>query len=118
MLPAAVASESKTVDAPPSTTLVLFAAEPLDAHVFQGEVDLGATPITLEVPKGGGLTVEVRRPGYRPRTVVVDGSEKRVSTKLVAATDRPRVARPAPKAKSRSKGWDRSSEIINPWPTR
>jgi serine/threonine-protein kinase len=118
MQPAATASESKTVDTPAPPTLVLFAAEPLDAHVFHGDVDLGATPITLEVPKGGELTVEVRRPGYRPRTVVVDGSEKRVSTKLAAATDRPRVARPAPRGKSRSKGWDRSSEIINPWPAR
>jgi serine/threonine-protein kinase len=110
--------ESKSVDATAAPTQVLFAAEPLDAHVFLGDVDLGATPVTIEVPKGGEVHVEVRRPGYRPRTIVVDGSEKRVSVKLVAAADRTRVAKPAPKGKSRTKGWDHSGEIVNPWPTR
>jgi serine/threonine-protein kinase len=114
----APASESKIIDTTPSTTQVLFAAEPLDAHVFIGDADLGATPVTLDVPKGGEVKVEVRRPGYRPRTIVVDGSEKRVSIKLVAAAEPPRAGKPLAKGKTRSKGWDRSSEIINPWPTR
>src|SRR5205823_11138399 len=110
--------ESKLVDTSQATTSVLFAAEPLDAHVFSGDVDLGATPVTLEVPKDGELRVDVRRSGYRPRTIVVDGTEKRVSVKLVAALDRGHLPKPAPKGKARPKGWDHSGEIINPWPTR
>jgi serine/threonine-protein kinase len=115
--PATTAVESKSIDAPEAPTSVLFAAEPLDAHVFKGDVDLGTTPITLEVP-AGGLRVDVRRPGYRPRTIVVDGSQKKVSIKLVPASDRPSFPKPAPRSKPRSKGWDRSGEIINPWPTK
>jgi eukaryotic-like serine/threonine-protein kinase len=108
--------ESKTTDTSSAPTQVLFAAEPLDAHVFEGDVDLGTTPITLEVPKGGELRIEVRRPGYRPRTIVADGSERKISTKLVPTSDRPRVAKPRAKGKARPKGWD--GEIVNPWPTR
>jgi serine/threonine-protein kinase len=111
-------NESKSIEASDAPTLVLFAAEPLDAHVFSGDTDLGATPVTLEVPQGGDVLVEVRRPGYRARTIVVDGSEKRVSIKLVAAADHPHPSRPVSKGKPRPKGWDRPSEIINPWPTR
>jgi hypothetical protein len=116
--PAAPSVESKTADTPEPPVLVLFAAEPLDAHVFAGDVDLGATPVTLEVPRGGALSVEVRRPGFRSRAVVVDGSEKRVSIKLAPVADRPRVVKPVSKGKTRSKGWERSGEIVNPWATR
>jgi serine/threonine-protein kinase len=114
----APANESKSVDTTATATLVLFAAEPLDAHVFADGADLGATPVTLEVPKGREISVEVRRPGYQPRAIVVDGSEKRVSIKLVASSERPHPAKPLSKTKSRANGSDRSSEIINPWPTK
>jgi tRNA A-37 threonylcarbamoyl transferase component Bud32 len=110
--------ESKLVDINVPATQVLFAAEPLDAHVFQGEVDLGTTPVTLEVPKDGNVRVDVRRPGFRPRTMVIDGSEKKVSVKLVPASDRVRGPKPAAKSKTRPKGWEHAGEIINPWPTR
>jgi len=115
--PAPPADESKSIDMGEPLASVLFAAEPLDAHVFRGEVDLGTTPITLDVP-ASGLRVDVRRPGYRPRTIVVDGSQKRVSIKLVPATERPAFPKTGPKSKPKTKGWDRSGEIINPWPTK
>jgi hypothetical protein len=116
--PAAPVIESKPVDVSPPVTAVLFAAEPLDAHVFDSDTDLGSTPINLDVPNGASLKLEVRRPGYRSRTIVVDGSEKRVSVKLAPASDHPRATRPVGKGKARPKSPDRPSEIINPWATR
>src|SRR5207248_1397511 len=36
--------------AAPEAKHVLFASEPLDAHVFQNRQDLGATPVNIDVP--------------------------------------------------------------------
>jgi serine/threonine-protein kinase len=116
--PAAPPIESNFVDTTPPPTQILFAAEPLDSHVFLGDVDLGTTPVTLEVPKEGNVRVEVRRSGFRSRTMVVDGSEKKVSVKLVPSADRARGPKPAAKVKGRPKGWEHAGEIVNPWPTR
>ncbi|MET0594275.1 MAG: protein kinase, partial [Polyangiaceae bacterium] len=57
--------------APPPVEIkhVLFASEPLDSHVFQNGQDLGATPLTVDVPVGQKVAVEVRRDGYKPQTV-------------------------------------------------
>ncbi len=110
--------ESKPVDTPQPPIQVLFAAEPLDAHVFLGDADLGATPVTIEVPKDGNVHVDVRRPGFRSRAMIVDGSEKRVSVKLVPGVDRPRGPKVPAKTKARPKGWEHAGEIINPWPTK
>jgi serine/threonine-protein kinase len=105
----ATAESARAVAAPAE---VLFAAEPLDAHVFRAGVDLGSTPLTIEIPKGQRVRFEVRRPGYVSRVVELDGAEKRMSLKLVPSTgSAPRVVRPARPRPDRG----RSSEIVNPW---
>ena len=63
----------------------LFATDPLDAHVFQDGQDLGSGPLTLDVPVGQKLNIEVRRDGYRPQTMVVDGAQPKIKVKLVGA---------------------------------
>jgi len=55
----------------------------------------------------------VRRSGFRTRTVIVDGSEKRVSAKLVPGSDR--AAGKPSRGKGPAKGGDHSNEIVNPW---
>jgi hypothetical protein len=94
-----VAESIRSVTAPAtaapaaSPSEVLFAAEPLDAHVFRAGVDLGSTPLTLEVPRGQRIRLEVRRPGFVNRVVELDGAEKRMTLKLVP-NSAARIARP------------------------
>jgi serine/threonine-protein kinase len=70
---------------------VLLSIEPLDAHVFQGNTDLGAGPYLLQVPEGRPLSLEARREGYKSRRLTLDGTQKRLGIKLVPdATPRAR----------------------------
>jgi serine/threonine-protein kinase len=80
--------EAKAVEA----KHVLFGAEPIDAHLFVGDQDLGAAPRNVDVPIGETRTVEVRRDGYKTESRTIDGSQARISVKLTKLTG----ARPAP----------------------
>jgi len=75
---------STAVTVAPTAEQVLFSVEPLDAHVFQGSLDLGASPFLFQVRDGRPLTLEVRREGYRTRRVTLDGRDRRLGIKLVA----------------------------------
>ena len=108
----------------PETRHVLFASEPLDSHVFQDGQDLGAPPITIDVPVGRKVTVEVRREGYKNQLVYLDGSEKKVKINLVriAGAGGRRPGRPPAGEPATSKapaGQPPPSlgggEIVNPW---
>jgi serine/threonine-protein kinase len=102
---------------------VMLAAEPLDAHVFRGDTDLGASPVVLEVPAGQIVEVEIRRNGYRSETLKLDGSTAREVVKLdrVAsggARPAPRPAKPPqekPVEKPPKKKSGGTSEIVDPW---
>ena len=63
---------------------IIFSVEPLDAHVFQGGVDLGRGPFLFQVSGGRPLALEARRDGYETRRVTLDGTETRLGIKLVA----------------------------------
>jgi hypothetical protein len=90
--------------------------------VFQDGQDLGAQPLTVDVPVGQKITVEVRRDGFKPQTVTLDGSEKKVKIKLVKlpGVGRPAAAKPPaatdankpPPSPPPSLG---GGEIVNPW---
>jgi tRNA A-37 threonylcarbamoyl transferase component Bud32 len=109
---APAAPQSADVAPKAEVTDVLFAAEPLDAHVLRGGVDLGSTPLTIEVPKGQRVSLEVRRSGFVSRAVELDGTEKRMTLKLAAFPDlRPRTNQRPKRSKSTSRG----GEIVNPW---
>jgi serine/threonine-protein kinase len=113
--------------AEPEVKHVLFASEPLDAHVFAGDHDLGVPPLNVDVPGGQKITVEVRRDGYKSQQLTLDGSEKKLTVKLlkaVAGTAPPRpkpgpAAKPAgdtPPPKPPSGGGTLGGgEIVNPW---
>ncbi|HMI84149.1 MAG TPA: serine/threonine-protein kinase [Polyangiaceae bacterium] len=125
LAPTGVVEPPKPVEAPPSPPLVevkqvLFASEPLDSHVFHNGQDLGAPPLTVDVPKGEKVTVEVRRDGFKPQTLTLDGLEPKMKVKLekLAAAPRPAPARrpsestPRPASPSSTLG---GGEIVNPW---
>jgi len=104
----------------PEPSHVLFVSDPLDAHVFQDGQDLGAAPLTIDVPQGKKIMVEVRREGYKPETVSLDGSEKKMKvklTRLVTARPAAAVKRPPPEAAPKPPPPPAlgGGEIVNPW---
>ncbi len=126
-------SNATPSDATPSsaTTSVAIAVEPLNAHVFRGEKDLGTSPVMLEVGREP-VTLEVRAAGHESKTLTVDGKTSKVSLSLSPLADPPsaktkdQADRPAP---SRSRSSRRtqpssassptssndSSELVYPW---
>jgi len=126
LAPTMVVEPPKPLDPPPAPAPVevkhvLFASEPLDSHVFHNGQDLGATPLTVDVPKGQRVTVEVRREGFKPQTLTLDGSEAKMKVKLdkLAAAPRPAPARrpseSAPRPANPSPTTLGGGEIVNPW---
>jgi eukaryotic-like serine/threonine-protein kinase len=119
--------------APPSTappealTLtrqVALAVMPQEAHVYQGDKDLGTSPVLLEVEEGKSLSLSVRMDGYKELALNVDGSQPRETAKLERLPNRNvGGARPAPKKgpeakpepKPKKKGGIGGGEIVNPW---
>ena len=61
---------------------VALVVSPIDAHVFQGERDLGMMPINVRIREGQRVELTVRRPNYRSRSVIVDGNESRIVVQL------------------------------------
>jgi eukaryotic-like serine/threonine-protein kinase len=64
------------------TKQVALAVEPQEAHVFDGEKDLGTSPVLLEVEDGKSLKLSVRLDGYKDLQLLVDGSQSRKTAKL------------------------------------
>jgi serine/threonine-protein kinase len=104
---------------------VVVAVEPLDAHVFRGDTDLGMSPVRVEVPEGHTLDLEVRFAGYKSQALKLDGSEGRkvVSLERVgkATSYRPQAKAKAPEktaapsAPPKKKSALGGGEIVNPW---
>lgn len=102
------------------TTQVAIAVAPLSAHVFDGEKDLGQSPVMVEVGTAP-LVLTARLTGYADREITIDGSEKKVSvelekvkkkatTKMVAPASGPAAA-PAPRPRPRSS----DDGLVDPW---
>jgi eukaryotic-like serine/threonine-protein kinase len=64
------------------TTEVTIVAEPIDAHIFEGDLDLGVNPHTLHLEPNQVRSVTVRRAGFRELTLTIDGTKTRVEAKL------------------------------------
>jgi serine/threonine protein kinase len=92
-------------DEPSPPVEVLLGVAPTTAHVFLGDRDLGRSPVSIDVPKGQLVTVEVRNPGYETRLLQLDGSEARKSVELKKNKKKKRnkagiVAEPPPSLES------------------
>jgi eukaryotic-like serine/threonine-protein kinase len=99
---------------------VLLAAEPADSHAFVDGKDLGPSPVMIEVVEGKKIEAEIRREGYTPETITLDGTEARKNVKLrrIASAYRPPVARPQaqpPAQTKKKKSGIGGGEIVNPW---
>lgn len=99
---------------------VALAVDPLDAHVFRGDQDLGKSPVLVEVAPGDSVEVTLRRPGYQSQTITLDGSVERRSVTLQKETPKRSAApgkRPAGSASSSTRTRTRigGGDIVNPW---
>jgi len=108
----------------PQTTAVTIAASPLEAHVFIGEKDLGASPVTIDVPLNETISVEIRQPGFKSQTLSLDASETRKSVRLEkegravaghrnGAPPATPTAKPTPKPKPKPQIG--GTDVVNPW---
>lgn len=109
--------ESATAKAPTSekaATQVVLAVDPIEAHAFLGDQDLGQSPVVLDVPPGETLKLTVKRRGYKDKQIEVDGTEGKLAVKLdlkPAVKWRKPAKAPAKKSKPSLGG----GEIVNPW---
>jgi hypothetical protein len=103
---------------------VALAIVPQAAHVFDGDKDLGTSPVLLQVEEGKPRTLSVRMDGYKEKELVVDGSEPRKSVQLERATSRSAAVagRPVskrvestPEAAPKKGGSLGGGEIVDPW---
>jgi len=104
---------------------VALAVVPQEAHVYQGDQDLGTSPVLLEVAEGKSLSLSVRMEGYKELALNIDGSNPRETAKLEKLPARSAgIARPAPRkggadakpdAKPKKKVGLGGGEIVNPW---
>jgi serine/threonine-protein kinase len=111
--------------AAPASKQVAIAIAPPEAHVFQGEEDLGTSPVLLEVPPGKTVTLRARMDGYKDLEIKVDGSNPRESFKLERAVTRgaPTPQRPVaikkvepkPESKPKKPSGIGGGEIRDPW---
>ncbi|MEY2931389.1 MAG: hypothetical protein RL033_2138 [Pseudomonadota bacterium] len=77
------ATEAPTVrESAAATTHVLLGVSPSTAHVFMDGLDMGASPVSVDVDPGSPVIVELRHPDYAPKLLKLDGSRNRVVVEL------------------------------------
>lgn len=111
---------------PAGSVQVVLAFEPNDAHAFHESRDLGASPITFVVDPEHPANLRVVRSGFKPKSLVLDGKEQKLTVRLsraksgadevegkAAPVTKPA---PAPEATGKSRKKKPVSDIIeDPW---
>jgi len=115
--------------AAPLPTFVAVAVDPLSAHVFRGEHDLGSSPVMIEMGKEP-LQLVAKAAGFLPQAFIVDGTVTKISVRLepLDAPAKAPAVRPATKSSARppkqtgrstgassKKSTEGSGELVNPW---
>jgi eukaryotic-like serine/threonine-protein kinase len=107
--------------AAPATKQVALAVAPSEAHVFDGDRDLGTSPVLLSVEEGKPLKLSARMDGYKELELLIDGSSPRESAKLerlpakVGNVPRPQPKKTPESAKPEPKKTLGGGEIVDPW---
>jgi eukaryotic-like serine/threonine-protein kinase len=122
--PASSVAVTTPPDTSPLSKQVALAVVPPEAHVFDGDKDLGTSPVLLAVEDGKTVNLSVRMDGYKDLSLSLDGSKPRESVKLERLPAKAGyVARPQPKKtpeppkvdpKKKKSGMG-GGEIVNPW---
>ncbi|MEZ4226452.1 MAG: serine/threonine-protein kinase [Polyangiaceae bacterium] len=103
-LASAAASPKET-----KVTSVALVMSPLDARVFIDGKDLGSMPVSVDVPEGEIVSVEIKRNGYFPRKVKLDGSKQKKLVRL-APIPGSRAAAPAKERSAQQLGFAKDEE--------
>ncbi|MDF3066434.1 MAG: serine/threonine protein kinase [Polyangiaceae bacterium] len=119
VLPVSTPSGPAAPVTPPAKQVAL-AVVPPEAHVFDGDKDLGNSPVLLSVEDGKPLKLSARMDGYKDLELTIDGKSPRESAKLSRLPSKVGVARPQPKkpletAKPEPKKNLGGGEIVDPW---
>lgn len=100
---------------------VAVAVAPLDAHIFEGDKDLGTSPVVLDVTERP-IEIRILKPGYLTQTLTVDGSDPRLTVELKKekapikqVITPPRATAASEKRPIAPKGGVRDEGIIDPW---
>ncbi|MCU0684873.1 MAG: serine/threonine protein kinase [Polyangiaceae bacterium] len=64
-------------------TEVALVISPIDAHVYHQKVDLGTMPISIPVPSGDTVEVEIKREGFFAKKIKLDGAQPKRVIRLV-----------------------------------
>jgi len=64
------------------TYTVALVLSPIDAHVFDGNDDLGTMPISIQLEKGEQATVDIRRDGFSSQRALIDGTKSKLIIEL------------------------------------
>lgn len=107
----------------PAKKQVVLAIEPIDAQVFAGSESLGQSPVVIELGEGEKKEVEIKRDGFRPRSLTVDTSEAKLSVKLVRIpgvryvppVKKPEEKKPAGTKTGGGKTGGGDPAIVDPW---
>jgi serine/threonine protein kinase len=91
--PSNPAPANLAVPAAPAAQQVLLGVAPTSAHVFLDDRDLGRSPVSIDVPHGSLVTVEVKNPGYETQRIELDGSEPRKSVELISKNKKKKRAK-------------------------
>jgi len=96
-----VASPAPPPPAPePVKKQVVLAVQPLDARVFRGDEDLGASPVLIDVVEGEPIELRIAREGYVEQTLTLDGSKQRERVELTPLPRPRRVTRERPASRA------------------
>jgi serine/threonine-protein kinase len=107
--PPAPAPAAVEAPAPAPPAHVLLGVTPVTAHVFVNDQDLGASPVSLDVPAGSVLTVELRHPRYATKTLEIDGSQSKVVVELESKAKHARSGAKAKRGATAARSSSRAS---------
>jgi serine/threonine protein kinase len=75
--------------------VVNLAVEPIDAEVYRGTENLGTSPLLIQLLPGQTELLTLKRAGYKPYHLKVDGSAERYAIRMVPVPG-PAASPPAP----------------------
>lgn len=94
------------------TTEVAVAVQPLDAHVFVGQRDLGVSPVVLDVGKTP-VEIEARAPGHRSHKQALDGKTTKIRISLEPLAELPQKASSPAGSASPSEAMPRAGTVVS-----